>query len=35
MSAYKILSISIELGIYKQCRKILKRSVLFFLYSCV
>ena len=30
MSAYKILSISIELGIYKQCRKILKRSVLFF-----
>ena len=30
MSASKILSISIELGIYKQCRKILKRSVLFF-----
>lgn len=26
----KILSISIELGICKQCRKILKRSVLFF-----
>lgn len=29
-SADKILSISIELGIYKQCRKILKRSALFF-----
>lgn len=29
-SADKILSISIELGIYEQCRKILKRSALFF-----
>lgn len=33
-SADKILSISIELGIYEQCRKILKRSALF-LYSRV
>lgn len=33
-SADKTLSISIELGIYEQCRKILKRSALF-LYSRV
>lgn len=31
----KILNISIELGIYEQCRKILKHSVLFFISPCV